>query len=112
MNICQTIAHQRLREDDRVIAVLPFFHIYGLVVLMNMPLYRGATIVTVPRFELPEFLRVIQDYRITRTWVAPPIVLALAKEPLVDEFDLSSLKFMLSGAAPLSAELEVTCGAR
>jgi acyl-CoA synthetase (AMP-forming)/AMP-acid ligase II len=111
-NICQTIAHQRVREDDRVIAALAFFHIYGLVVLMNMPLYRGATIVTVPRFELPEFLRVIQHYRITRTWVAPPIVLALAKEPLVDEFDLSSLEFMLSGAAPLSAELEVACGTR
>jgi acyl-CoA synthetase (AMP-forming)/AMP-acid ligase II len=111
-NVCQTIAHQRVREDDRVIAALAFFHIYGLVVLMNMPLYRRATIVTMPRFELPEFLRVVQQYRITRAWVAPPIVLALAKEPLVDEFDLSSLEFMLSGAAPLSAELEVACGKR
>jgi acyl-CoA synthetase (AMP-forming)/AMP-acid ligase II len=111
-NICQTIAHQRLREDERVIAVLPFFHIYGLVVLMNIPLYRGATIVTMPRFDLREFLRVIQDYRITRAWVVPPIVLALAKQPLVDEFDLSSLEFMLSGAAPLSAELQLACSKR
>jgi len=111
-NICQTIVHQRVREDDRVIAVLPFFHIYGLVVLMNMPLSRGATVVTMPRFELPEFLRVVQRYGITRAWVVPPIVLALAKQPLVDEFDLSSLEFMLSGAAPLSAELEVACGQR
>jgi acyl-CoA synthetase (AMP-forming)/AMP-acid ligase II len=79
---------------------------------MNLPLYRGATIVTMPRFDLPEFLRVIQDYRITRAWVVPPIVLALAKHPLVDEFDLSSLEFVLSGAAPLSAELEVACGKR
>ena len=54
----------------------------------------------------------IQDYRITRAYVVPPIVLALAKHPLVDEFDLSSLEFMLSGAAPLSAELEVACGTR
>ena len=111
-NICQTIAHQRLREDDRVIAVLPFFHIYGLVVLMNVPLRGGATVVTMPRFDLPEFLRVMQDYRITRAWVVPPIVLALAKQPLVDEFDLSSLNFMLSGAAPLSGELEMACGKR
>jgi acyl-CoA synthetase (AMP-forming)/AMP-acid ligase II len=111
-NICQTVAHQRLREDDRVIAVLPFFHIYGLVVLMNMPLCHGATTVTMPRFDLPAFLRGIQDYRITRAWVVPPIVLALTKQPVVDEFDLSSLKFMLSGAAPLSAELEVACGKR
>jgi len=111
-NICQSIAHQRLREDERVIAVLPFFHIYGLVVLMNLPLYCGATVVTMPRFELAGFLRAIQDYRITRAWVVPPIVLALAKHPLVDEFDLSSLEFMLSGAAPLSADLEVACGKR
>jgi acyl-CoA synthetase (AMP-forming)/AMP-acid ligase II len=89
--------------------VLPFFHIYGLVCLMNTMLERGATM---PRFELAEFLRVIQHYRITRAFVVPPIVLALAKHPLVDEFDLSSLQLMGSGAAPLSAELEVACGER
>jgi acyl-CoA synthetase (AMP-forming)/AMP-acid ligase II len=111
-NICQTIAHQRVREDDRVIAALPFFHIYGLVVLMNMPLHRGATIVTMPRFDLPEFLRIVQQYRITRAWVVPPIVLALAKQPVVDDYDLSSLQFMLSGAAPLAADLELACGER
>jgi acyl-CoA synthetase (AMP-forming)/AMP-acid ligase II len=111
-NICQTMVHQRVGEGDRVIAVLPFFHIYGLVVLMNLPLRSGATVVTMPRFDLQAFLRVVQDYRITRAWLVPPIVLALAKQPLVDEFDLSSLDFILSGAAPLSAELEVACGER
>jgi acyl-CoA synthetase (AMP-forming)/AMP-acid ligase II len=111
-NICQSIAHQRPGADERVIAVLPFFHIYGLVVLMNMPLHCDATIVTMPRFDLAEFLRAIQDYRITRAFVVPPIVLALAKHPLVDEFDVSSLRFMNSGAAPLSAEVEVACGKR
>jgi acyl-CoA synthetase (AMP-forming)/AMP-acid ligase II len=97
---------------ERAIAVLPFFHIYGLVVLMNIPLFRGATVVTMPRFDLAGFLRAIQDYRITRAWVVPPIVLALAKHPLVDEYDVSSLEYMNSGAAPLSAELEVACGKR
>jgi acyl-CoA synthetase (AMP-forming)/AMP-acid ligase II len=111
-NICQCSPQQPLRKDDRIIAVLPFFHIYGLLVLMNAPLYHGATVVTMPRFDLAEFLRAIQDYRITRAWVVPPIVLALAKHPLVDEFDLSSLEFVASGAAPLSAELEVACGKR
>ena len=111
-NICQTTALFYTSERDRSIAVLPFFHIYGLVVIMNLVLERGATIVTMPRFELREFLRVIQEYRITRAAVVPPIVLALAKDPLVDEFDLSSLQFVGSGAAPLSAELEVACGRR
>jgi acyl-CoA synthetase (AMP-forming)/AMP-acid ligase II len=115
-NICQVTARIRVRADGsaarREIAALPFFHIYGLVSIMNIPLYSGGTVVTMPRFDLAEFLRVVQDYRITRACVVPPIVLALAKHPLVDEFDLSSLEFMNSGAAPLSAELEVACGER
>jgi acyl-CoA synthetase (AMP-forming)/AMP-acid ligase II len=97
---------------ERVVAVLPFFHIYGLMILMNLPLYLGATVVTVPRFDLQELLRVLQDYRITRAWVVPPIVQALAKHPLVDEFDLSSLAFINSGAAPLAGEVETACGER
>jgi acyl-CoA synthetase (AMP-forming)/AMP-acid ligase II len=64
------------------------------------------------RFELAEFLRVIQDYRITRAFVVPGIVLALARQPVVDDYDVSSLELMLSGAAPLSAELEIECGRR
>jgi acyl-CoA synthetase (AMP-forming)/AMP-acid ligase II len=117
-NICQCThpgANTKTEDEyarERAIAVLPFFHIYGLVVLMNIPLFRGATVVTMPRFDLAEFLRTLQDYRITRAWVVPPIVLALAKHPLVDQYDLSSLEFMNSGAAPLSAELEVACGQR
>ena len=112
--MCQC-THERLWaewEADRSIAVLPFFHIYGLVILMNLGLYCGGTTVTMPGFDLREFLRVIQDYRITRAMVVPPIVLALAKHPLVDEFDLSSLDLVNSGGAPLSAELEVACGER
>jgi acyl-CoA synthetase (AMP-forming)/AMP-acid ligase II len=91
--------------DERIIAVLPFFHIYGLTVLMNQGLQWGGTVVSLPRFDLEQFLRVIQDEKITRAFVAPPIVLALAKHPLVDQFDLSSLRSICSGAAPLDADL-------
>jgi acyl-CoA synthetase (AMP-forming)/AMP-acid ligase II len=117
-NVCQsTYPESKAKTDgeyarERAIAVLPFFHIYGLSVIMNIPLYRGATVVTMPRFDLAQFLQTLQDYRITRAWLVPPIVLALAKHPLVDEYDLSSLEYMNSGAAPLSAELEVACGQR
>jgi acyl-CoA synthetase (AMP-forming)/AMP-acid ligase II len=111
-NVCQTAARARTRQDERWVAVLPFFHIYGLVAIMNLALYRGDTLVTMPRFDLVEFLRVVQKYRITRASLVPPIVLALAKHPLVDEFDLSSLDLINSGAAPLSAELEIACGKR
>lgn len=113
-NICQD-TFERSREqwaDDCVIAVLPFFHSYGLLWLLNLPVYCGATVVTMPRFDLREFLRVIQDYRITIAYVVPPIVLTLVKHPMVDEFDLSSLDVVGCGAAPLSAELEVACAER
>jgi acyl-CoA synthetase (AMP-forming)/AMP-acid ligase II len=110
-NICQYLA-VAMREGDRVMAVLPFFHIYGLLLMMNAPLRCAGTAVTMPRFELAEFLRVIQEYRITRAFVVPPIVLALTKDPLVDQFDLSSLEVVGTGAAPLSAELETACGKR
>ena len=61
--------------------------------------------VTLPRFDLEDFLRTIQDHKITRAFVAPPILLALAKHPLVDQYDLSSLRSILSGAAPLDEQL-------
>jgi acyl-CoA synthetase (AMP-forming)/AMP-acid ligase II len=97
--------------DERIIAVLPFFHIYGLTVLMNQGLVAG-TVVTLPRFDLEDFLRVIQDQRITRAFVAPPIVLALAKHPLVDQYDLSSLRTITSGAAPLDEGLALAAEQR
>ena len=109
---CQLTPGMRPSAAERVIAVLPFFHIYGLSSIMLAPLHRAATVVTMPRFELADFLRVIQDYRITRAFVAPGIVLALARQPIVDDYDVSSLELMLSGAAPLSAELEIECGRR
>ncbi|MFF0107749.1 4-coumarate--CoA ligase family protein [Streptomyces hirsutus] len=97
---------------DRILAVLPFFHIYGLTALMNAPLRRGATVVVLPRFDLETFLAAVQNHRITGLYVAPPIVLALAKHPLVAEYDLSSLKHVISAAAPLDASLAAACSQR
>ncbi|GHD91460.1 4-coumarate--CoA ligase family protein [Streptomyces naganishii] len=97
---------------DRILAVLPFFHIYGLTALMNAPLRKGATVVVLPRFELETFLAAVQDHRITGLYVAPPIVLALAKHPAVARYDLSSLKYIISAAAPLDAELAAACSRR
>jgi acyl-CoA synthetase (AMP-forming)/AMP-acid ligase II len=111
-NIAQMLAAAQIRSDESLVAVLPFFHIYGMQVLMNCSLRTGATVVTLPRFELEQFLRVHQDYRITRSFVAPPIVLALAKHPMVDSFDLSALTQVFSAAAPLKADLADECSKR
>ena len=111
-NIIQTAAGQRVREDERLIAVLPFFHIYGMTVVMNLSLWRGATLITMPRFELEPFLKLLQDQRITRAYLVPPIVLALAKHPAVERFDLSALEGIMSGAAPLGEGLQRACAER
>jgi acyl-CoA synthetase (AMP-forming)/AMP-acid ligase II len=91
--------------DDVLIGCLPFFHIYGMTVIMNQGLRAGATIVTMPRFDLGQFLELIERHRVTRAYVVPPIALALAKDPAVDGRDLSSVGTIMSGAAPLGAEL-------
>lgn len=111
-NLAQIENALDVEDGEMVLAVLPFFHIYGMQVLMNEFLSRGSTIVTLPRFDLEQALSIIQERKITRFFVVPPIVLALAKHPLVDQFDLSSLKQVFSGAAPLSAELGEEAAAR
>ncbi len=83
-NLAQSAAALPLHGHDIVIAVLPFFHIYGLQVILNGGLRAGATLVLLPRFELETFLRAIQQYRATWAFVVPPIALALAKHPAVD----------------------------
>jgi acyl-CoA synthetase (AMP-forming)/AMP-acid ligase II len=77
----------------------------GMQVLMNLGLRAGATIVTMPRFDVEQFLQLHQEHRLTRAFVAPPMVVALAKHPIIEEYDLSALETVSSGAAPLSADL-------
>ena len=93
-------------ENQVLIAVLPFFHCYGQQVIMNSGLAKGATVVTLPKFDLEEFLKTVQDRKGTRLYLVPPIILALAKHPIVDKYDLSSVEMITSGAAPLGRELQ------
>ena len=96
-------------ETDTLICVLPLFHIYGLVVVLNMGLYSGSTIVMMPRFELESFLKAVQDYDVSLAHLVPPVVLALSKHPVVDNYKLANLKTIFSGAAPLGEELTRAC---
>ena len=111
-NIVQVLAPLEIRPDETIMGVLPFFHIYGMQVIMNTTLAAGATVVTMPRFDLEQFLHLHQEHRITRSYVAPPIVVALAKHPVVDSYRLDALESVFSGAAPLSAELAEEAAAR
>lgn len=103
-NVAQSRVVIDVRAEDRVLAVLPFFHIYGMTVLLNIALRQRARLVTMPRFDLVEFLEIIQRFGCTFIFIAPPIAVALAKHPIVDKYDISSVRTMLSGAAPLDGE--------
>ncbi|KAI9249472.1 hypothetical protein BDA99DRAFT_523892 [Phascolomyces articulosus] len=92
-------------KDARILAVLPFFHIYGLTVVLHAPFYMQRPVYILPRFDLENFCTTIQKYKITFACVVPPILLLLAKSPAIDKYDLSSLKTVVSGAAPLDAAL-------
>ena len=104
-NISQALVPHSVTEEDVIIGVLPFFHIYGMTVIMNIAIHLGATIVTMPRFDLEEFLTLLQNHKVTRAYLVPPIILGLAKHPVVDKYDLDSLEVIMSGAAPLSGDL-------
>jgi acyl-CoA synthetase (AMP-forming)/AMP-acid ligase II len=94
------------------LAVLPFFHIAGMVCILHNALYLGGTLVLMRRFEPESFLRTIQEYRIEVASLVPPIVVLLAKHSIVENYDLSSLKLVTSGAAPLGADMQSACQSR
>lgn len=108
-NLCQVAETRIILEEDTLVCVLPLYHIYGLSVIMNIGLYTGATIVMLQRFELESFLQTLQDYRVTMAPLVPPLVLTMAKHPAVDLYDLSALRLVFSGAAPLSEGVTRAC---
>jgi len=111
-NLVQGGTLLELPPHATTLAILPFFHIYGMMVLMNTYLWAGGTLVTLPRFDLETSLRLIAQYRMEKLMVVPPLVLALAKHPMVDQYDLSSVRMIMSAAAPLGVELANACAAR
>ena len=111
-NLVQIAAMGATSSATKILAVLPFFHIYGMTCMMNQGLHKRSTVVTMPKFDLTEFLRVISEYRIQRVYIAPPVAIALAKHPMVDDYDLSCIEVIFSGAAPLDAELGHAMGKR
>jgi 4-coumarate--CoA ligase len=94
--------------QDKFLGVLPFFHLYGLSALVLQVLYRGIELVVMPSFDMETFLQTIHEERITFVYVAPPVVVRLAKDKMVDNYDLSSIRAMTCGAAPLTKELVET----
>jgi len=104
-NIRQMQATGLVREESVLLAFLPFYHIYGLMVLLNGSLAYGATCLVMPRFDPDQTLYLIEKYKVSDFFVVPPALLGLAHHPKLAEHDMSSLRFILSGAAPLPLEV-------
>jgi acyl-CoA synthetase (AMP-forming)/AMP-acid ligase II len=111
-NVVQVQSVRPFAFGDVALGILPFFHIYGQLIFLNLGLREGVTVVTMPRFDLEQYLALSEEHRATVGYVAPPVVLALAKQPVVERYDLSTLRWLLSGAAPLDAELARACSER
>ena len=103
-------------SGDKVLACLPYFHIYGLTALVITPIHNGITTIVLAKFSIEKFCELIQEHKITFIYIVPPQALLLAKHPCVDQFDLSSIRITNSGAAPLTRELQEAvfkrCGIR
>lgn len=77
----------------------------GLSCLIHHPIYAGIKTVVLPKFALDTWCQTVQDYKITYGYVVPPVLLGLSKAPIVDNYDLSSIKSFMSAAAPLTKEI-------
>ncbi|GAB2246890.1 hypothetical protein Droror1_Dr00006772 [Drosera rotundifolia] len=95
-----------LHSEDVLLCVLPLFHIYSLNSVLLCGLRAGAAILIMQKFEIIKLMELVAKYKATIAPFVPPIVLAIAKSPDVDKYDLSSIRLIMSGAAPMGKELE------
>ncbi|EOD44087.1 putative 4-coumarate- ligase protein [Neofusicoccum parvum UCRNP2] len=105
--IAQCLQIQQITPADhtKVLAVLPSFHITGLVHVLHLPVLINASVIMLPTFTMPSMLEAIQRHQIGELLLVPPILIRLVRDPIVDRYDLSCVRRFSSGAAPLSAEI-------
>jgi 4-coumarate--CoA ligase len=99
-------------SEDVILCVLPLFHIYSLNSVLLCGLRAKAAILLMPKFEINALLNLVHKYRVSVAPVVPPIILAIAKSPEIDKYDLSSIRVLKSGGAPLGKDLEDTVRAK
>ncbi|EDO27449.1 predicted protein [Nematostella vectensis] len=92
-----------MQWDKRLVtlSLLPLFHAFGLAVNVGMHFYLGSKVILLQGFEPEQLLKTIEKYKVNDFPMVPPLALFLAKHPLVDKYDLSSLESMISAAAPV-----------
>lgn len=93
-------------EEIVILGLLPLFHVFGSMVLISTMANQSGTVVLLPKFEEESFLRTLEKYRCSVAFLVPPLLVFLAKNQRVDQYDLSGLRLIICGAAPTSKELE------
>ena len=93
------------KDGTTIMGLLPFYHIYGMDVIMLSSLHAGSKLITLSKFSPDTFLSAIQKYKINLTHLVPPLIQFLANHPSVDKYNLSSIDQVTSASAPLSGEL-------
>ncbi len=101
----QITPHDNPGEHKKVCAVLPFFHITGLVHVLHLPIFLNAHVYMLPSFTMESMLDAVTEYKIVELLLVPPIVIRMVRDPVVAKYDLSHLTRFSSGAAPLSEEI-------
>ncbi|CAG8072699.1 unnamed protein product [Penicillium olsonii] len=92
-------------RKDRLLALIPTYHIFGLICLVHFPVLMGLQTTVMEKFSVNELLKNVKTDSITHIYVAPPVVLHLAKNPSMTRGQLSSLRMITSGGAPLAPDL-------
>jgi len=95
-----------LRSDDVVLCVLPLFHIYSLNTVLLCSLRVGAAVLIMPEFDIVKLAELVEKHKVSVAPLVPPIVLAIAKNRQLEQYDMSSIRMIISGAAPVGKELE------
>lgn len=105
-NTAQVINQGSYTSTERWLAFLPLYHAYSQLFTINIACKVQIPVYVMPNFKFENFLQHIQNYHITALQAVPPILIMMAKRPEITNYDISSIKHIVSGAAPLSSDLQ------
>ncbi len=105
---CRLWMYKAEKSRERYLAVLPFFHVFGLTTILQLGIYTGGTLILLPRFEIDRVLKTIHTKKPTVFPGAPTMYIAAINHPNIAKHDLSSIKICISGAAPLPRQVQET----
>lgn len=90
---------------ERFVAILPFFHVFGMTVSMNFPLYTGCAVILIPKFDVDGFINTLQQTKPTLFPGVPTIFVAIVNHKNISSFDMSSIRYCITGSAPMPVEV-------